>query len=506
MFAPTLGELLLLTSVAAPILAFTPDIPKPSSLKSEHRLPWFGDEEFLDIPWDELPLANKTVRILHITDTHFSNKSDESPWSDRMHDSMRASKNGLTWSPTTPAAEFASTLERAKTEDVDLLAIGGDLVNFPSKVSVDWSLEKLKAVKAPFVFTAGNHDWHLERKFDWEESYDSQRMPNEYGALRDLYLGSGKGVAEKSFTDPRFGYAVLDSGLLVVTIDNSNYHVDSQQLEFFSKMVSRGQPLLLLLHIPLYLPGLPSWGPHSVMGHPSWGPESDTSSVEEGRLQWPTIVNSAKNSTFEFIEAVKRAAQTKVLVAVLTGHAHKNAVVPIPCPNAVVAIPLPCQTSAKQFTTRPNSEGWSRLIQLRFVPRTMPAQDPSSHEPRSMVAKPQVTLPSKQDLIGPYVEIPQRGSTILPAWAAQAAMIIFFGVVLLTALTGYSQRFASGKRGSWDYHEIYSDNDCEAALYPGGRMASKLGLVSEMEGMSEVVKYGTLNNHRVDADYGEVLL
>merc|ERR1719160_189216 len=103
--------------------------------------------------------------------------------------------------PTTSVTEFATTLDRAMTEDIDLVAIGGDLVNFPSKDSVEWSLEKLKATKAPFIFTAGNHDWHLERKFDWEENYDSQRMPNEYGVLRDLYLGSGKGLAEKSVSD-----------------------------------------------------------------------------------------------------------------------------------------------------------------------------------------------------------------------------------------------------------------------------------------------------------------
>ena len=48
-------------------------------------------------------------------------------------------------------------------------------------------------LKVPFLFTAGNHDWHLERLYDWETSFDSQRKVNVDTVLRKLYSSSGKG-------------------------------------------------------------------------------------------------------------------------------------------------------------------------------------------------------------------------------------------------------------------------------------------------------------------------
>lgn len=47
----------------------------------------------------------------------------------------------------------------------------------------------------PFLFTAGNHDWHLERLYDWETSFDSQRAPKVRTVLQKLYTSSGKGSA-----------------------------------------------------------------------------------------------------------------------------------------------------------------------------------------------------------------------------------------------------------------------------------------------------------------------
>ena len=40
-------------------------------------------------------------------------------------------------------------------------------------------------------------------------------------------------------------------------------------LDFFQPRSSEDS-FVLLMHIPIYLPGL-TWGPTDVMGHPSWG-------------------------------------------------------------------------------------------------------------------------------------------------------------------------------------------------------------------------------------------
>jgi len=255
------------------------------------------------------------------------------------------------------------------------------------------------------------------------------------------------------------------------------------------------------------------------MGHPAWGRESDTSSILEARLQWPPVtqIRETASTTLKFIEAVKRAAQDKVLVAVLTGHTHKNAVVPIPCPDGAT---VGCRTAAKQFTTRANGEGWSRLVQLRFVP-PLPSPVDHRHEIMRMHRTPEAAKPvAAPAALRSQQPSPRKSSNVLPAWAAQAGLLCFFGLVILTALTGFSQRFLmelfGGKRGTWTYCGSYREEHCLAKeeLYPGGKTVSKLGFVKEIPAMSEVPTYGTLEADygkvskygTLDADYDEVLL
>ena len=67
-------------------------------------------------------------------------------------------------------------------------------------------------------------------------------------------------------------------GLLLVFVDNSNYQVDADQLEFLQvQLANAGQttPIVILLHIPLMLPGvtLPA---KELCGHAQWGAAADT--------------------------------------------------------------------------------------------------------------------------------------------------------------------------------------------------------------------------------------
>ena len=139
-------------------------------------------------------------------------------------------------------------------------------------------------------------------------------------------------------------------------------------------MVRSGQPFVLLMHIPIFFPGL-AWGPEDVMGHPNWGTASDRNAEVERRRKWPT---QASPSTAIFIEAVKSAAETKQLLAVLTGHTHRDAVVPVPCKSQTgPSIQRTCTTQVRQFTTRPNFAGGARLFLIRSG---------SSHHPSAALA------------------------------------------------------------------------------------------------------------------------
>eukprot|EP00913_Durusdinium_trenchii_P002744 g2538.t1 len=82
------------------------------------------------------------------------------------------------------------------TQQVDLVTLGGDLVNFPSLQSVEKMLTELTRLQVPFLYTSGNHDWHLERLYAWEKTFDAQMWPTERGPLQKLYTAS-KGAMSK---------------------------------------------------------------------------------------------------------------------------------------------------------------------------------------------------------------------------------------------------------------------------------------------------------------------
>jgi len=256
--------------------------------------------------------------------------------------------------------ELKQALRFAESIPVDVVAIGGDLVNFPSQSSVDDLYKELNKLQVPFVYTAGNHDWHLEKLHDWERTFDAQESPNELGLLMKLYEASARGLAFPNFSDPRFGSALLHSGLRIICIDNSNFQIDKDQLRFFQDMVATGHLFVLLMHIPIFFPGV-TLGPEDVMGHPRWSTAFDRNAEIEGRLKWP---KQASQSTFEFIEAVQAADR---LVAILTGHTHQDAVVPVPCPTAASAAGRCMPSRPRQFTTRANFQGGARLILIRLT-------------------------------------------------------------------------------------------------------------------------------------------
>merc|ERR1711879_241497 len=114
-------------------------------------------------------------------------------------------------------------------------------------------------------------------------------------------------------------------GVDVFFVDNSNYQVNQEQLEYLKENLEQNNssPAVLLLHMPLKLDGTPPLDPKYLCGHPSWGASVDDLFVTEGRPRWPEEGNAA--STLEFIDLVKKhSAPSGRLVALLTGHVHKD--------------------------------------------------------------------------------------------------------------------------------------------------------------------------------------
>ncbi|MCA9011785.1 MAG: metallophosphoesterase, partial [Planctomycetaceae bacterium] len=206
--------------------------------------------------------VTRPVKVMVVADTHlFRDDERGKPYrefSGRMAKAYNNTSHFKTGQPTNPEHSFEAALERAKSEGIDLLALVGDIFSFPSEAAIDWVLERLTTVEMPWLYVAGNHDWHYE---GMEGSLEQLRADWIKRRLKPMYQGNHPLMAVYEVHGVRF-----------LAIDNSHYEILPEQLEFFRTEVRRGQPIVLFVHIPLYAPGR-SMG--FGCGHPDWGAATD---------------------------------------------------------------------------------------------------------------------------------------------------------------------------------------------------------------------------------------
>ncbi len=247
------------------------------------------------------------TRIFHITDTHLSiDDARGEPYrqySGRMAGAYQENPYLETGEMLSSAESFERTLELAKERKADFLALTGDIFSFPSEAAVEWAYQKLKATGIPFAYVSGNHDWHYEG------------LPGSSEALRDEWTKK-RLKAMYQGNDPLC--AAYDiNGMRLVCIDDSTYEILPEQLDYLREQVKTGIPFILLIHIPLYMPG-------RSMGYgcanPDWGAKTDKNYEIERRQRWPQSGHS--KVTMEFYDEVFKAPN---LLAILAGHTHRLA-------------------------------------------------------------------------------------------------------------------------------------------------------------------------------------
>jgi len=274
-----------------------------------------------------------TLRILQITDAHISvlDSSERKfwPYSRRMDQAFITRPDGRTGEPVRPVDQFLRLLERAMSLKVELLLLTGDIVNNPSRSSVAFVQAALQKCGIPYLYTAGNHDWHYE---GMKGSSPQLRKTWNKKGLQPLYGGH----------NPFFRVQEI-KGVQFVAIDNSTYQILPEQLAFFQQTLKQGRPVVLLSHIPYYVAG----DPHkSGCGNPDWGWDQDKGFELERRERWPKSGNSP--ATVEFVNTLPAADN---LVAVLAGHHHQSRATRL-------------SATAIQYVTAAGFGGGSRLITL----------------------------------------------------------------------------------------------------------------------------------------------
>lgn len=254
------------------------------------------------------PAVKKDFNFLMLADTHlFRDDARGEPYrqySGRMAKAYNVTKHFVTGAPTNPEEGFVSALNIAAERQASMLALVGDLFSFPSEAAIDWVQEKLKAAGLPYIYTAGNHDWHYE---GMEGSSQDLRRTWIEKRLKPMYGGKNPMMHQQDL-----------NGVSIISIDNSDYQVQPDQLSFFQQHINSGKPTVLLLHIPLYVPGR-SMG--FGCGHPEWGAAADKNFELERRPRWPA--NGHTETTLNFHRTVFSSPN---VIGILAGHTHKPSV------------------------------------------------------------------------------------------------------------------------------------------------------------------------------------
>ncbi len=248
------------------------------------------------------------IKIVHIADTHlYMDDARGIPYldySNRMAKAYNQTIHFKTREKTNPKKSFEETLAFAKDEKADIITLVGDIFSFPSELAIEWVLSKLEAIDIPYIYIAGNHDWHYEGT---KGKLNLLRDKWIEKRLMPLYQGNNPLMAAYDIKGIRF-----------LAIDNSTYEINDEQLTFFSEQVASGLPIVLLVHIPMYAPGKNiSFG----CGNPFWGAKTDRNFELERRPKWPE--NGHTKTTFEFY---KRVFDSPNLMGIFSGHIHKNSI------------------------------------------------------------------------------------------------------------------------------------------------------------------------------------
>jgi len=238
------------------------------------------------------PLLAGQVRFFVVGDSHLAMK-------DARDDAFADNYRRMAQWPG-DSASFEQMLAQAKRNGVDLVLLVGDIMSFPSLANVEFVSQALEKAGVPWLYVAGNHDWH----FEGDSGSDAEQ--------RDRWIARRLTPFYAKGANPLCHSRVV-KGVRFVMIDDSDYLITPEQLAFWKAELAKGDPTVLAMHVPVWTPG---WDSRFCLGAPGWGAANDPYWQIERRQRWP---EKATPETFEFVKSVFAAPN---LVSVFTGHIH----------------------------------------------------------------------------------------------------------------------------------------------------------------------------------------
>lgn len=244
----------------------------------------------------------ESVRLRVIGDTHFNFYDErDAEYTDNYSRMAGGARGKVRHLPEEGVFEkFWDIITEAKVTDCDAILLLGDIISFPTLANVEAAKRLIDASPVPCYYIAGNHDWHFEG------------LEGTSTELRETWVGKRLMPLYPKGADPMM-YSAVVKGVRIVAIDNSNFFITPAQLAFWKSEVAKGNPVVLMMHIPIWAEG----GDDTHFAGPNWGAAVDPYFEIERRPRWPERANK---ETYEFREEVLR---TPNLVGVFTGHVHR---------------------------------------------------------------------------------------------------------------------------------------------------------------------------------------
>lgn len=231
----------------------------------------------------------KPFKLLHMTDTHFH-------YDDEGNDHWR--KRDFNHDhPGCCVEYFNKACRYAKENDLTVLHTG-DLWDFMSEGSFRAAKEALSQLDC--IYALGNHELY----YDVDENYN-------------VKVADVAQIAHLLPNDLNF-YSRVVNGVNFVTLDNSDYQITEEQLTRLKAEAAKGLPMILGVHVPLYVPSLADYmmGIYKsacVLAPP---PELLARYSEHHRA-----LQTADKVTLQAVEFIRSEPAVK---AVIAGHTHCN--------------------------------------------------------------------------------------------------------------------------------------------------------------------------------------
>jgi predicted phosphodiesterase len=172
------------------------------------------------------------ITLMHITDSHLYLADERDPEALKLIE-----ERGL----KRPEAHdrFTEALTRSNQLGVNATVLTGDITNNPSWAAIDAIGKGVVTLSAPYLYTLGNHDWHFPF-LQWNDTTRDEYYPR-FDALID--------------GNPRCQVKEI-GGVRLIALDNSNYQISEDQLNFLEEQLAADGPCLLFIHIPIFIPSL----------------------------------------------------------------------------------------------------------------------------------------------------------------------------------------------------------------------------------------------------------